>query len=67
MSTAVLTNRIELNSLADTALKAAARFWFGVTVIGQLAFGFAVASFYGLTRCAGITTDGNLPTVTFPA
>ena len=53
MSTAVLTNRLELNSVADTALKAAARFWFVVTVIGQLAFAFAVASFYGLTALRG--------------
>ena len=38
MSTAVLsknlTNRLELSSVADTALKVATRFWFGVTVIG---------------------------------
>ena len=53
MSTAVLTNRLELSSVADSALKAAARFWFAVTVIGQLAFGFAVASFYGLTAMRG--------------
>lgn len=48
-STAVLSHRIESNSMADTALKAATRFWFGVTVMGQLAFGFVVASFYGMT------------------
>jgi tetratricopeptide (TPR) repeat protein len=53
MSTAVLTNRLELSSVADTALKAAARFWFVVTVIGQLVFAFAVASFYGLTALRG--------------
>ena len=53
MSTAVMTNRLELNSVADTALKVAARFWFGVTVIGQLAFAFAVASFYSLTALRG--------------
>lgn len=53
MSTAVLTHRLELNSLADTALKAAARFWFVVAVIGQLVFAFAVASFYGLTALRG--------------
>jgi hypothetical protein len=35
MSTAVMTNRLELDSVAATALKAAARFWFGVTVIGN--------------------------------
>jgi hypothetical protein len=52
MSTAVLTNvvtkRWDPAAIADTALKASARFWFAVTVIGQLAFAFAVASFYGL-------------------
>ncbi len=53
MSTAVMTNRLELDSVAATALKAAARFWFGVTVIGQLVFAFAVASFYGLTALRG--------------
>ena len=53
MSTAVLTNRIEISFSADTVLKAATRFWFGVTVVGQLAFGFAVASFYGLTAVRG--------------
>ena len=53
MSTAVLTNRLELDSVADTALKVASRFWFGVTVIGQFVFAFAVASFYGLTALRG--------------
>ncbi len=69
MSTAVLTNRFELDSVADTALKAAARLWFGVTVIGQLVFGFAVASFYGLTALRGDYhgwkfTNGYVPGVT---
>jgi tetratricopeptide (TPR) repeat protein len=69
MSTAVLTNRFELDSIADTALTAAARFWFGVTVIGQLAFGFAVASFYSLTALHGDYhgwkfTNGYVPGVT---
>jgi hypothetical protein len=53
MSTAVLTHRFEINSVADTALKAATRFWFAVTVLGQLTFGFAVASFYGMTALRG--------------
>jgi uncharacterized membrane protein len=53
MSTAVLSSRLELNSVADSALKAAARFWFVVAVIGQLIFAFAVASFYGLTALRG--------------
>ena len=53
MSTAVMTSRLELASFADTALKAATRFWFVVVVVGQLVFAFAVASFYGLTALRG--------------
>jgi len=53
MSTAVLTNRLELDSVAETALKAAARFWFAVTILGQLVFAFTVASFYALTALRG--------------
>jgi len=53
MSTAVVTNPFELDSFADSALKAATRFWFVVAVIGQLVFAFAVASFYGLTALRG--------------
>jgi len=69
MSTALLWRRFELNSLADTVLKAAAGFWFAVTVLGQLAFGFAVASFYGLTALRGDYhgwrfTNGFIPGVT---
>jgi tetratricopeptide (TPR) repeat protein len=69
MSTAVLTHRLELDSIAETALKAAARFWFGVTVIGQLFFAFAVASFYALTALRGNyhawkITNGYIPGVT---
>ena len=44
--------RLQSNSLADTALKAA-RFWFVATFAGQLLFAFAVASFYGLTALRG--------------
>src|SRR5438445_286 len=53
MGVALWTNRLDLGSVADSALKAAARFWFGVTVIGQLMFAFAVASFYGVTALRG--------------
>ncbi len=53
MSTAVISHRLEFHSLADAALKAATRFWFGVVVIGQSIFFFAVASFYGLTAVRG--------------
>src|SRR5271156_4971849 len=38
---------------ADRALKAAAGFWFVVTVLGQLVFALAVASFYGLSAARG--------------
>src|SRR6059058_1303187 len=40
-------------NFAVAALKAAARFWFLVTVAGQLLFAFTVASFYGLTAARG--------------
>jgi uncharacterized membrane protein len=53
MSTAVMTNRLELDSVADTALTAATRFWFVVTVVGQLVFAFTVGSFYALTALRG--------------
>ena len=56
MGTAVMTplpRRWQLDSVAATALKAAARFWFVVTVLGQLVFAFALASFYGLTALRG--------------
>jgi hypothetical protein len=53
MSTAVLTNRMTLDSVAGTVLKAAARFWFAVAVVGQLTFAFTVASFYGMATVRG--------------
>ena len=53
MSTAVLTTRLELSSIAEATLKAATSFWFVVTIVGQLVFAFAVASFYGLTALRG--------------
>jgi uncharacterized membrane protein len=53
MSAIGLTNRLDLDSVAATALKAAARFWFVVAVMGQWVFAFAVASFYGLTALRG--------------
>jgi len=56
MSTAVLTNRLELTFFADAALRMATRFWFVVTIISQLIFAFAVASFYGLTTLRGDVT-----------
>jgi len=53
MSTAVMTNRLDLTSFAETSLKVAARSWFVVTVLGQLVFAIAVAVFYGLTALRG--------------
>jgi uncharacterized membrane protein len=53
MSTAVMTNRVELSTVADTALRAAARFWFVVALAGQLLFAFTVASFYGMASVRG--------------
>jgi Predicted membrane protein (DUF2306)/Tetratricopeptide repeat len=68
MSTAVLTRPLELDSLAERALKAATRFWFAVILIGQLIFAFTVASFYGITAMRGdyavwnkVLTHGYLP------
>ena len=40
-------------SQAAKVLNGAVRFWFGVTLIGQLFFGVAVVSFYGLTALRG--------------
>jgi len=53
MSTAVWTTRLELSSVADKSLRAAARFWFVVALAGQFAFAFSVAAFYGLTALRG--------------
>ena len=57
MSTAVLINslprRWQLSSVANTTLTVAARSWFVVTVVGQLFFAFAIASFYSLTALRG--------------
>lgn len=53
MSSAALTNRLELNSVADTALKTAAGFWFLVAVIGQWAFLYYIVAFYGPSTFTG--------------
>jgi uncharacterized membrane protein len=53
MSTAVISNRLELSSAGDTALKAAARFWFLVAVIGQWAFFYYIVAFYGPSTFTG--------------
>ena len=60
--------RYSMRIIAANALKAAARFWFIVTVAGQLLFAFAVASFYGLSALRGdfhrwgkSITNGHVP------
>src|SRR5437899_7788189 len=53
MSTAVWTTRLELDSIADKSLRAAARFWFVVALAGQFTFAISVAVFYGLTAMRG--------------
>jgi Predicted membrane protein (DUF2306) len=53
MSTTVWTTRLELSSVADKSLRAAARLWFVVVLAGQFAFAFSVATFYGLTALRG--------------
>ena len=42
-----------MQRIADTALKAAAGFWFVVVLVGQIFFVFSIASFYGLTAVRG--------------
>lgn len=55
MSTAVLTNpRLGLNSVAESALKAAGRFWFVVMVVGQLMFAFRLLPSMASRLCEGI-------------
>jgi len=44
---------LELSSISNSALRAAARFWFVVALMGQFAFAFSVAAFYGLTALRG--------------
>jgi tetratricopeptide (TPR) repeat protein len=53
MNTAVMTGGLARNSFADTALKAAVRFWFVVAVAGQWIFAFYVASYYGSSALRG--------------
>jgi len=53
MSATLSIQRLRLNFTGDTALKAAAGFWFSVLVAGQLVFASSVALFYGLTALHG--------------
>lgn len=53
MNTAVATYRLGVNSVADTALKAAAAFWLVVAITGQLIFVVYIAAFYGGSAVRG--------------
>src|SRR5260221_7484394 len=53
MGEAFLESGVKWNSVASTALKAAARFWFAVTAAGQLIFAVYVTLFYGGTAANG--------------
>jgi len=55
MSTTVWNNRLELDSVADKVLHAAAHFWFVVAVVGQWMFVAYIMVFYG-----GVVAQGNL-------
>lgn len=53
-ATAVMIDRrLDLTSVANKTLLAATRFWFVVTILGQLAFALAIVTFYGLTSLRG--------------
>lgn len=49
----IVDHRLDLSSVAEKMLRAATTCWFVVTILGQLAFAFAVATFYGLTSLRG--------------
>jgi uncharacterized membrane protein len=53
LSGARTVERRSFERVADKALKAAAAFWFVVTVAGQLLFALSIASLYGLTAARG--------------
>jgi uncharacterized membrane protein len=52
LSSAV-TNRVDVSSISNTALKASAQFWFVVAIIGQWAFLFYIVAFYGPSTLTG--------------
>ena len=52
-NSAASQKRHSLQSFADTALKAAAGFWFLVAVIGQWAFLYYIVAFYGTSTLQG--------------
>jgi hypothetical protein len=53
MSTTVFANELKLTSVADSALKATAGFWFLVAVIGQWVFLYYILAFYGPSTFTG--------------
>ena len=59
MSTAVWTTHLELGSIADKSLRAAARLWFVIALAGQFTFAISVAIFYGLTAMRGNIQEWN--------
>lgn len=52
-ATGVSKVRPGVAAMANKALRASARFWFVVTMSGQLFMAFAVAAFYGMTAARG--------------
>jgi uncharacterized membrane protein len=53
MSTAAWANKLELKSVGDTTLTAAARFWFLAAAIGQWTFLYYILAFYGPSTLTG--------------
>ncbi len=53
MTSIALPIRSAASSSAGAALKAATRFWFGMTVAGQWAFLYYIAAFYGVSTVTG--------------
>jgi len=53
MSASVFAGDMRWSSVADSALKSAARWWFLVAVCGQAIFVLYVMSFYGITAAHG--------------
>lgn len=53
MTEAILTGRPRVNAIADIALNAAARFWFATAMLGQWAFFYYIAGFYGTSTLTG--------------
>src|SRR5262249_52400435 len=53
MTTAAIAPRPNLESLANRALSGAAGFWFAVALLGQWAFFYYIAAFYGASAATG--------------